>query len=230
VTDHSQIADAGELSRAITSLTEALVYMQRSARVARIINWSLLGGLFVGLILLVVAGFLVAKSFHRFLSTAEEEARYNKKVQENVAFSIKKAIVRKHLNYKQDQIGPVHYIDLRPDQMGPVEYLTFAYDLVQGMTPDERVDFVNALKDEMTSEQEKALVDNLVREVPLWTTDQGTLGLRKDDRILLESEAKKMTPEEFFREYAYNRILLKSDKYMGIFVGILSRYTADGGI
>jgi len=143
-------------------------------------------------------------------------------VQENVAFSIKKAIVRKHLNYKQDQIGPVHYIDLRPDQMGPVEYLTFAYDLVQGMTPDERVDFVNALKDEMTSEQEKALVGNLVREVPLGTTDQGTLGLRKDDRILLESEAKKMTPEEFFREYAYNRILLKSDKYMGIFVGILA--------
>ena|GEM_PF-6114421 len=171
MTDHSQIADAGELSRAITSLTEALVYMQRSARVARIINWSLLGGLFVGLILLVVAGFMVAKSFHRFLSTAEEEARYNKKVQENVAFSIKKAIVRKHLNYKQDQ-------------MGPVEYLTFAYDLVQGMTPDERVDFVNALKDEMTSEQEKTLVDNLVREVPLGTTDQGTLGLRKGDRSL----------------------------------------------
>jgi len=94
VTDHSQAAHVGELSQAVANLTEALARTEkRSAQLTRIILWSLLGGL----VLLVIAGFLIADrigtayvSFNRFLSTVEEAIRHNEDMQKHVDFSIRK--------------------------------------------------------------------------------------------------------------------------------------------
>jgi len=65
-TNHSRTADVEGLSRAVASLTEVLARTEkRSARLTRIVHWRLLGGL----VLLVVAGLLIAKG----VGTANDE-------------------------------------------------------------------------------------------------------------------------------------------------------------
>ncbi len=193
MTNHSQTADVGELSQAVANLTDALARTEkRSAHLTRIIHWSLLGGL----VLLVVAGFLIAKgvgaayaSFDQFLSTAEEAIGQNEYVQEHVEFSIKKTIVEDNLEDKKRQMTPEEYkafVDNLARKMTLGEYQTFVVNLTLEMTPEEYKAFVDNLALEMTLEEYQTFVDNLMLEMT-----------PEEYRAFFDNLMLRMTPGEY---------------------------------